>query len=139
MTAFPVFKDIQNTLKNWSVKLSQLAEEVEVDIFAINQEVATSKYFTDENGVRKQVFRKGIFIPSLPNATSANYDHNIEYSQIFRIWGILKNNAGIFIPFPYPYPGANDDGCFINGSVLTIQTSTNRTTYSGYIFVEYLK
>lgn len=137
--SFPVFSDVKGTLQNWSIKLSKLQEEVQADEYIINREVQTNIVLVDENGVRKPVFRKGLFIPVFPNATSANYEHNIQYSQIFRLWGILRNNAGVFIPFPYPYPGANDDGMFINKNVITVQTSTNRSTYSGYIFVEYFK
>ena len=114
-------------------------------IHAVNEGLL-QKYSTNEIIIgrwvdNKYVYRKCIYIPSYPNNTTINVPTNIEnLDYIVHIYGVANENGN-----GHPLNGSRFDipnyaiSCYINSGVLIISTGANRSSYSGYIIIEYTK
>lgn len=88
------------------------------------------------------IYRKVIDMGALPNATTKSVAHNISnLSNIISIKGIaIKNSESL--PIPYVTFNANNSGGIIvyaNDTDVVLTTSTDRSSYNGYIILEYTK
>lgn len=123
----------------------------------INQELIKDKYSTTEIKTNKKwingkpIYRKTIYVSSLPNATSTNYQHGI--SNIEMIWADMSNSFvrwsnGDVAPLPYISVGAPTATAVyssmielrgITTSTFTIATGFDRSSMSAYITFNYTK
>ena len=114
----------------------------------IYQFVALGEEKTNDIWVNgKTIYRKVIYIPSLPNATSQDIQHNI--SNVDEIWCDMGNS---FIKWdssagnsPFNYIGGTSFNAMIElraftTTKFTIDThSTNRSSLSAYVTLRYTK
>lgn len=112
------------------------------EVYSIN-EVKTNKVWI--NG--KPIYKKVIYISSLPNATATQYEHNIKnIDEIVYHYGIAIQTSGNTRNLVYINPGA---GATISyGSIgyevskthaSILSQNLDRRNYSAYITIEYTK
>ena len=114
-------------------------------IHAVNEGLL-QKYSTNETIIgrwvdNKYVYRKCIHIPSYPNNTTINIPINIEdLDYIIHIYGVANKNGD-----GHPINGSRIDipnytiSCYINSGMLVISSGVDRSSYSGYVIIEYTK
>jgi hypothetical protein len=91
----------------------------------------------------KPVYRKVINFGALPNSTTKNVNHNIaNVSQWVTIRGIFQYNGSV-VGGPIPNTNTSDNTYAINitanATTVNIQTGIDRTSYSAYVILEYIK
>ena len=88
----------------------------------------------------KPLYRKGIDIASLPNATSGSYPHggtNILY--ILNVYGMTFDGTN-YRPLPFIYPTlAAVISIYATTTNIVIDTGLDRRTLSATVFIEYTK
>ena len=116
------------------------------EVLTKNNSFKTNKFSTDETAIgiwvdNKTVYRKCIHISSFPNNATINVPMNIEnLDYMINIYGVAnKNRDG------HPLNGSRIDlpnytiSCYVNSGVLIISSGADRSSYSGYIIIEYTK
>lgn len=104
-------------------------------------EVNTGFTWIDGNAI----YKKTVYISSLPNSTSTDYPHNISnLSQVIKIEGFMLTSSGGAWPLPQvPNPTASSLSTGIRVSVsstdITIDAGSNRSSNSAYITLYYIK
>lgn len=88
----------------------------------------------------KTIYRKVISLGSLPNTASAIVAHGISnISDVISLTGYATNGT-IFFPLPLARSVITMQiGLFADVNNITVETGTNRTTYTGYAIMEYTK
>ena len=89
----------------------------------------------------KPLYRKGITVASLPNATNTSYAHgasNVEY--ILRTYGATTDGTN-FRPVPFVFASniAASISLYATTTNIVIETATNRSALSGVFYIEYTK
>ena len=88
----------------------------------------------------KPLYRKGIDIASLPNATSGSYPHggtNILY--ILNLYGMTFDGTN-YRPLPFIYPTLTAAiSIYATTTNIVIDTGLDRRTLSAIVFIEYTK
>lgn len=116
------------------------------DVFSTS-EVKTNKKWI--NG--KPIYRKTIYVSSLPNATATDYSHGI--TNVESIWADMSNSFvkwtdGVVAPLPYVSVGSPGATAVyssmielrgINSTKFTIATGFDRSSLSAYITLNYTK
>lgn len=108
---------------------SDIQDIKDAEVYSIN-EVKTNKIWIDG----KPIYRKVINFGNLPNTTEKKVAHGLD-TNICKIVNVspIASNSSITIS-----NGFNDE-VYINGSNITWNTKSNRSTYTGYITLEYIK
>lgn len=139
--------EIKSVVNNNAAELSNLETSVTNLGTYSTSEVNTGKKWIDG----KPIYRKTIFISSLPNNTTTQYSHGI--SNVDRIW---SNQGKTFIcwsngnsaPFPYISMGESSSSVTysamielraIGKTTFEIKTAWDRSTLSAYVTLEYTK
>lgn len=134
---------VDQTLKSWSVRLKDLyrrvvkLESLYIDDFSLT-EVLTNKRF-----LGKPVYRKCIYIASLPNTTDLNTNHYIGNIDKFipgGVYGIAFNSTPTFVPLPrVDDDSAADIEIYANTSIVRVETAHDASGFEAYIALEYTK
>ena len=137
--------------------IKELSEQVETNASDIQKMKDAEIYSTNEVKTNekwidgKPIYRKTIFISSLPNNTATQYSHGI--SNVDRIW---SNQVKSFIcwsngnstPFPYISMGGQSASVIYNAMIelraigkttFEIKTAWDRSDLSAYVTLEYTK
>lgn len=93
----------------------------------------------------KKIYKKTIYIPSLPNTTEIGYAHGVSgMTMLVDIQGIMIAGSGVWWPLgQIPNPG----GANLSSGIRLVVTTTNinisvgsdRSNYSAYITIWYTK
>ena len=89
----------------------------------------------------KTIYRKVISLGSLPNATPGSTAHGISnLSTVVRLSGFATNGT-IFLPLPLArYSNfASQIGLYADTANIVVEPGNDRTTYTGYVVIEYTK
>lgn len=89
----------------------------------------------------KPIYRKIINIGNLPNANYSNVAHNINnLNKVIKIYGNATNGT-LHLPLPFvsTVSISSNVGININGNYITINSGTDRSSFSGYVIIEYTK
>lgn len=104
--------------------------------YSTTQEFIIGTYYDD-----KPVYRKTVFISSLPNSQQQGYAHNIpNIDNIVDINAIAYSNSGVASRLPYL--GINDTlniGVFASPTEITFLTNADRSSWSSYVDLYYTK
>ena len=92
----------------------------------------------------KTIYRKVLNIGSLPNSSSSTVAHGISnIDKIISLKGVaIRSSDKDTLPIPYVTFNANNNGGIIiyaDSTNVKVTTSTNRSSYNGYIILEYTK
>ena len=113
---------------------------------ALNEYSLSNTYSTDEVQVGvwidgRALYRKVVYISSLPNSSLASYSTNISYMKyLVNLYGIATNNS-VFFPINTVRVDNSSAaiGCYYENGNLKISTGADRTGYSAYVILEYTK
>ena len=111
----------------------------EIDINEDNYSLGEQRIGTWIDG--KPLYRKVVNFGTLPNATTKSVEHGISNVLYFKtITGMATNNDN-FLPLPFMYENnaANSIRLLANKTNITIGASTNRSSFSAYVILEYTK
>lgn len=92
----------------------------------------------------RQTYRQLINFGALPNAGAKSVAHAITVTSVTtftRIYATASDTSGNnYIPIPYIDPSGNNIALSVNGTTVTITTSSNRTNFNVcYVVLEYLQ
>lgn len=148
-TDITVSQNNQNIQLNTTVDLNAMSTQVSTNTTDISNlqtysslETSTGQKWTDG----KPIYRKVIYVPSLPNATSTDYQHNI--SNVSKIWCDMGNSYIVWSngdSSPFNYIGGTSFNAMIeirafSTTKFTIDAhSTNRSALSAYVTINYTK
>lgn len=115
-------------------------EEVEDPNQYSTDEVETEKTWIDG----KPIYRKVIDFGALPNAGFKNVAHNIEgLDSVICLRGIAKTTTNNFYPIPFVGNGSMFNNATatmrINATEVTIATTTDVSSHTAYVILEYTK
>lgn len=86
------------------------------------------------------LYAKAVAVAALPNATGDFHNHGItNLDRIFYYWGEFSNGT---ILLKVPYVGSSVAGSidmFVNATQFRLNTGTNYSAWSGYVFLIYSK
>ena len=104
-----------------------------------NDEIKVGKWLNGET-----IYRKVIDIGYLPNASSSTMSHNVSnLGQFTKISGLaVRSSDNDTLPIPYVTFNANNSGgitIYADNTNITIRTTTDRSSYEGYVILEYTK
>lgn len=106
-----------------------------VEAYSTN-EVKTNKVWIDG----KPIYRKVIDIGELPNTTIKSVSHGISsLGSVVKTYGIAISNGS---QLPLPFVSLSSANCImyaILATTIDINTGSDRTSYSGWVVVEYTK
>jgi len=125
--------------------LNEMEEGLAVSVASTNYSTTETKIGTWING--KPIYRKVINVGNMPNtATTKTVASGItNMSYMIRMYGIAQSASGAFIPLPDTYPASNSNVYAIrimydlSNNMVQIQTAADRSSYSGYVILEYTK
>lgn len=92
----------------------------------------------------KPIYRKVIDIGNLPNASQTIVSHNISnIKRIVKLYGsATRDSDKDTMPIPYVTFNSNNNGginLYANNVSILVSTSTDRSSYTGYVVLEYTK
>ena len=89
----------------------------------------------------KPLYRKVVDFGALPNAASKNVAHNISNLGIVTRLSGMATNGTYHFPMPLVATDAltSQIQLYINGANITIRTGSNRSSFNGYVIIEYTK
>lgn len=134
---FPILLNTSDTLKNWRAQLiAKFSAFAEGDTTRVGVEVETNKRWINGEKIYKKTFK----INSFPNATEDTYDLNVAHSFVIAVYGIMTDGANFLtLPWVY-YTGINTAvTAYTVAGQLKVAAGIDRSGYSGYITVEYIK
>lgn len=136
--SFGYSKDLEGTLKSWVPKLRDMVARIlklEENIYSDTDEVLTNKLLFGS-----PVYRKVVDVGSLPNATAKLVDHGIDgLARILDVAGFATNGT---LHIPLPYVNTSDIysvSLYVSSTEISVGTGTDRTSFSGYVILEYTK
>lgn len=102
-------------------------------------EIIVGKWVDD-----KPIYRKVIDIGNLPNASQTIVSHNISnIERIVKLYGTATRDSDKdTMPIPYVTFNSNNSGginLYANNVSVLVSTSTDRSSYTGYVILEYTK
>lgn len=105
----------------------------------LENELIVGKWIDD-----KPIYRKVIDIGNLPNASQTIVSHNISnIERIVKLYGsATRDSDKDTMPIPYVTFNSNNSGginLFANNVSVLVSTSTDRSSYTGYVVLEYTK
>ena len=135
--SFGYWKDADTTLKSWVPKLRQIIARLialETDEY-LQGEVKTNQVF-----LGRPVYRKLVDVGAMPNTGTKAVSHGIDsLVRIFRAYGMVYNGS-LYLQLPYADPtAANSIGFYMSDTDITINAGVDRTGFSGYIVLEYIR
>lgn len=132
--SFSVLGDWKQTLLSWAPQLNSQFNDLRENrnVIILDRDVPLDLVWIEE-GKRRRGYRRTFFIESLPNSTQVFIPHSVEYSRIVDIWGIAFNGENSL-----PLVFSNIE-MYMQPDNLVISTTVNRTAYSAYIHVDFLK
>jgi hypothetical protein len=90
----------------------------------------------------KPLYRKVINFGALPNNTTKNVAHNIaNLGEVINVSGSAKSGSNYY-PIPLQYKGSDSNfnvECLVNASSVSMNSNTDRSSYSAYVIIEYTK
>ena len=94
--------------------------------------------------LNKPLYRKVINVGSLPNNNTIRVNHNISnLGQFTKIDGVaVRSSDNDTLPIPYATFNANNSGgitIYVDDTNIVIRTTTDRSSYNGYVVLEYTK
>ena len=99
--------------------------------------LSTSEFDTGKRDTSGNVIYGKLFnVANLPNAATLNITHNVTFTRVWGLWGTATNGTS---HRPMPNPGANPIELACNATQIQIVTSTNFSTWSGFVVLEYVK
>ena len=122
--------------------LNQMQDNIEE---AIGDTYSTGETFTGKYWIDgKKIYRKVINLGNLPNATVQRYSIGLTLSQIniINTYGMARNSDGSALS---PIPNARQDlaysiGIFFDSTdKVGIDTKVDRSSWTGYLILEYTK
>ncbi len=131
-------------LANGAVTGTKIADRT---ITASKIAVALTDYSTTEQNTGclwtdgKTIYRKVINLGSLPNATPGSVAHGISnLSTVVRLSGFATNGT-VFFPLPLArYSNfASQIGLYADTTNIIVEPGNDRTSYTGYVVIEYTK
>lgn len=112
----------------------------------INSDLRKSSYSFKESKTGntwvdgKPIYRKVIDLGALPNNTSKNVAHGItNLDNIISMNTIVKGGTVNFVLPAARVVLSGQIGVFRDGANITVETNTNRTTFTGQVVLEYTK
>lgn len=92
----------------------------------------------------KPIYRKVIGIGNLPNASQTIVSHNISnIERIVKLYGsATRDRDKDTLPIPYVTFNSNNSGginLYANNVSVSVSTSSDRSSYTGYVVLEYTK
>lgn len=103
---------------------------------------ALHDYSSDEQLVGfwfdKPRYEKTFDIGNLPNSTTKLVPHNIsDIDKIVSITGFCDNGNGLY--FGLPTVSSSHIAIYVDGANINIQTTSDRTEFSGFVTLQYTK
>jgi hypothetical protein len=119
--------------------LNQMQDNIEEaigDTYS-TEETFTGKYWIDG----KKIYRKVINVGNLPNADVKNINHNIVgLENITFSYGNASNGSThINLPNVHAADLISQVAMFVTNELIRITTGSDRSTYIGYVILEYTK
>ena len=137
--AFPLFKDAKKTLQHWSNQLNKRFKELqeESDQYILNREVRTNSTWVDGSYIWRKVLR----VEALPNTTTLNIAHNITSVREYVYVKGVASGGGYVAGMPHASASAvaSQIEIGINGDNVYIVTGQDLSSYSGYVFIGFVK
>lgn len=132
--------EIKNVVNNNASELTSVNTSLNNNIIYSTDSVEIGKWVDGEI-----LYRKILVIDNLPNITSTTYPVNFTNlgtytANVVRVYGTAIEPTGHnSIPLPYVYTGTGSIEITYLGANHTIRvtTETDRTAWTGYIFIEY--
>ena len=90
----------------------------------------------------KDLYRKIVTVSAYPNSTGASIPHSISnIDRIVNYWGIATSSNGQCFKLPYATDSSSNVGVqlTVDKSNIYVMTSTNRSSQSGWVVIEYTK
>lgn len=137
-------KGLRTTLTNVPALIDTLVRGLD----GVEEEAAKGEvYSTSEKVVGtwidgSEIYEKVVDLGALPNNTSKNVAHGISNLNYIISFGGTAKSGGTLIPIPYaPLTAITENGIAIifSDANITITTGKDRSTYSGYIALRYIK
>ena len=121
------------------------ADEI-VEVAKATASTPLHNYSTDEQVVGtwidgSTIYEKTVSIGSLPNATGKSVPHNItNLLYVVSITGMAKNSSGNQLPLPYAdIVDEYEVNMSVDNTNINISTGRDRTSFSGYVTLQYTK
>lgn len=108
------------------------------------EELIPGKWWEDPGspGNWYPMYRKGIQLGALPNATTKSVAHGISnpHLESIQLYGEADNGTAVLpLPFPHPNAGVSIDLRYLDATNVRLNTGNNWSTYTGYMWAEYAK
>lgn len=134
-------KDLQEVIFEGDATSKEYVDNADMEHYVVGQEQLIGDW--TEDGTTYDLYRKVIFIPTLPATGSESYAHGISsFYRMRNIHGITQQlssgKAGMPIPFPSP-DAVNNISVLANSTSVQISVGKNRSNLCGYITLDYLK
>ena len=108
------------------------------DVYSFN-EVKTNKIWIDSNNVEHPIYRKVIDFGYLPNNTYREVDSGLSNVNICHMYGKATNSSNATITIPEASGGNTIRVVFTTDNKVQIGTTYDRTSFYGYVTLEYIK
>ena len=120
------------------LNVTKQGKEIYLNIYSNNEKIV-GEWLNGES-----IYRKVINLGNLPNATTKTITHNISnLGQFTNISGLaIRSNDNDTLPIPYVTFNANNSGgitIYVDNTNVTVRTTTDRSSYEGYVILEYTK
>lgn len=116
----------------------EFVKENENEYITTNSENETNQFIDG-----KRVYRKRIPTGTLPNNTFKNISTGLTNVDIIKIEGLVKNSSGSIFPLPFVTTSGITNNIQVNmtsnGSNIQISAGIDRSSYSGYVDIYYIK
>lgn len=116
----------------------EFVKENENEYITTNSENETNQFIDG-----KRVYRKRISTGTLPNNTFKNISTGLTNVDIIKIEGLVKNSSGSIFPLPFVTTSGITNNIQVNmtsnGSNIQISAGIDRSSYSGYVDIYYIK
>lgn len=89
----------------------------------------------------KTIYQKTIYMDSLPNATTKDFNHGASIDYVVDYKGIVTDGS-TYMSINAPSVGANNNNAFrtfVTSTYIRIATGQDRRTWSGYVTIYYTK
>lgn len=131
---------VNNNATETSTNSTNIANIINAEVYSTT-EVKTNSVWIDG----KPIYRKVIDIGNLPNNSSKSIATGIDfnYATLVKLYGFAKfSSNNICFPLPLASPAVLGYAIMINvdnSNNVVVSTGTDRSSYSGYVIIEYTK
>lgn len=107
--------------------------------YDLQESLTGQQWFTSNPQVKRQTFRKVVEFGTLPNSSTKLVAHGISGASFFTKIYATASNGGTFIPIPFASTIGEHIEIYVTATDVGIVTASDRTAYSAYVVLEYLK